>query len=181
MSRTVKFLIVVSIVFSLFLASGFLLPDHYEVKRDIAIKSNSEGIYPYLSDLKKWQDWTAWSKKEDPSLEIHYEGSETGQGAKQIWNGKKMGDGELTLTESNPGDGVYYVMKMSEGNVQMKGSIVFRPIDPTNTKVVWTVSGELGNNPIFRYFGFLMENMLANDLETGLKSLKGMVEKNALE
>ena len=152
------------------------MPDHYEVQRDIVVDTSFEAIYPYLSDLKKWDSWTAWSKKEDPSLQVRYEGSETGQGAKQIWTGEKMGDGELMITESNPGDGVYYVMSMNEGNVKMKGKIVFRPQDPTHTKVLWEVSGELGSNPIFRYFGLLMENMLANDLEKGLENLKDLVE-----
>ncbi|MEZ4887120.1 MAG: SRPBCC family protein [Chitinophagales bacterium] len=181
MSRTVKFLIALSIAFSLFLVSGFLLPNHYEVQRDIIIDASFENIYPYLSDLKKWEDWTAWSKKEDPSLQMRYEGSETGQGAKQIWKGDKMGDGELMLTESNIGDGVYYVMKMNEGNIEMKGSIVFRAAEPTQTKVLWTVSGQLGNNPIFRYFGLLMDNMIASDLEQGLTNLKTMVESQKIQ
>ena len=178
MSLTVKLLLAMSIAFSLFLTGGFLLSDHYEVERNLVIDAAFEEIYPQLYDLKKWQDWTTWTPKADPSMEIRYEGNETGAGAKQIWTGKKMGDGELILTESNPGDGVYYVMKMNEGNVKMKGRISFRPINPTVTKVVWTVSGELGNNPIFRYFGLLMENMIANDLEQGLKNLKEIVESS---
>lgn len=176
MSNTFKFLIGLSIVFSLFLAGGFLLSDTYEVKRDILVDAPFQEIYPYLSDLKKWEDWSAWSKKEDPTLQIRYEGSETGQGAKQIWKGEQMGDGELLLTESNIGDGIYYVMKMNDGNVQMQGSIVFRPTSPEQTKVVWTVSGELGSNPIFRYFGLLMDDMIANDVERGLANLKKVAE-----
>ncbi len=181
MSRTVKFLIVVSIAFSLFLVGGFLLPSHYQAEKELVMEAAFEDIYPYLTDLKKWNDWTAWSKKEDPSLEIRYEGNETGAGSKQIWKGNKMGDGELMLTESNPGDGVYYVMKMNEGNVEMKGSIVFRPVNPTRTKVLWNMGGELGNNPIFRYFGLLMENMVEKDLELGLKNLKEIVEKQSTQ
>jgi len=177
MSRTIKFLVLLSILFSLFLVGGFLLPDHYEVEEEIMVDAPFQDIYPFLSDLKKWQDWTVWSKKEDPSLVVRYEGSEIGQGAKQIWKGDKMGDGELMLTESNLGDGVYYVMKMNDGNVKMKGSIVFRPISPERTKVLWNVSGELGSNPLFRYFGILMKNMISNDLQKGLVNLKEIAEK----
>ncbi len=176
MSRTIKFLVFLSILFSLVLAGGFLLPGHYEVEEEIMVDAPFQDIYPFLSDLKNWQDWTVWSSKEDPSMEVRFEGSESGQGAKQIWKGDKMGEGELILTESNPGDGVYYVMKMNEGNVEMKGSIVFRPTSPQRTKVLWNVKGELGNNPLFRYFGILMKNMISNDLEKGLANLKEVAE-----
>lgn len=134
-------------------------------------------IYPYLNDLRKWQEWSNLTKEQDPTLQIRYEGSETGQGAKQVWEGEQVGNGELMLTESNIGDGVYYVTKMNDGNVEMRGSIVFRPPSPTQTKVIWTVSGELGDNPIFRYFGLLMDDLIANDVEKGLANLKALVEK----
>ena len=177
MSRTTKFLVIFSIVFSLFLVGGFLLPSKYQVEKDVVIDAHFEAIYPYLADLRKWQEWSAWTKKADPSLQIQYEGNETGEGSSQKWQGEKMGEGELMLTEANVGDGVYYVMKMNEGNIEMRGSIVFRPVSPTITKVIWNVSGELGDNPVFRYFGLLMDNMIANDLEQGLKNLKAIVEK----
>jgi len=44
------------------------------------------------------------------------------------------------------------------------------------TKVVWTMNGNAGMNPIFRWFGLFMDKMVGPDFEAGLKNLKKLAE-----
>ena len=45
-----------------------------------------------------------------------------------------------------------------------------------NTKVTWSNEGDLGANPINRYFGLMMDRMMGPDFEEGLNNLKRAVE-----
>jgi hypothetical protein len=44
-------------------------------------------------------------------------------------------------------------------------------------KVVWTDQGDLGMNPVFRWFGLFIEKIIAPDFERGLANIKKLVEK----
>jgi hypothetical protein len=43
-------------------------------------------------------------------------------------------------------------------------------------EVTWTNQGELGPNPVSRYFGLFIDNMMGPDMETGLHHLQKKVE-----
>ena len=45
------------------------------------------------------------------------------------------------------------------------------------TKVTWSNFGDLGGNPLVRYFGLVMDKMVGADFEAGLAGLKALAEK----
>jgi hypothetical protein len=42
--------------------------------------------------------------------------------------------------------------------------------------VTWSNAGELGYNPVNRWFGLLMDNFMGRDFEEGLRNLKTQAE-----
>ena len=168
-------LIGMSVFFSLFFVIGFLLPSTFSVQRSITIQVHHSQIYPYLEQLDTWQNWTAWSKSKDPTLVFTFSEKTSGEGASQSWKGETFGTGSLTLTECVPEEGVRYKMNLQD-RLAMNGRIHFADTSATHTQVVWSKKGDLGGNPIFRYFGLLIGGMVAPDLEEGLGNLKGEVE-----
>ena len=47
----------------------------------------------------------------------------------------------------------------------------------SNTNVTWTNAGDLGGNPVVRYFGLVMDSMVGKDFRAGLNNLKTLAEK----
>jgi hypothetical protein len=169
-----------TVLFLLFLAAvlavvSVFLPANYHVERSIVVMAKSEEVYPYLNNLKRWQDWSAWTKEQDPTVVFTYEGPEEGVGSTMKWTGKKFRDGTLTITESNPQIAVKYDLSLRDGDFTSHGAILFKMAGP-GTKLVWVSDGDLSSNPIHRYAGLIMERMIGKDFEIGLRKLKKKIE-----
>ena len=53
----------------------------------------------------------------------------------------------------------------------MQGRIEFDSETDSVTNVKWVMEGDMGNNPIKKYFGLMMDKMMGPDFENGLKNL----------
>src|SRR5207247_37574 len=84
------------------------LPDHYRIQRSVIIDAKPEQIHPWVSNLKKWPEWSAWTAAKDPTLQYSYEGPEEGAGAISKWDGKKFGEGQMTVVASSLTNGVTF-------------------------------------------------------------------------
>ena len=166
----------IGLIVILFIISIFL-PSSYYIERSIVIKAEPEDIFPYFDNLKKWPDWTVWNKTMDSTVVFNYEGPESGNGAISKWHSKNMGNGTITITNSRPVRELEYSLNMDEGKYKSVGKASFLIIKD-GTKVSWSDNGELGFNPIARYFSYLfMDKYLGPDFEKGLANLKVLVEK----
>lgn len=175
----VKFLLGISALFLLLLVGAYFLPSDFKVARSATINANHSYLYPYVNDLKKWNDWTAWNTQKDPTLKVSFGAITEGKGATQVWNGKEMGNGKLSITESYPLEGIKYELLMNN-KFQLNGQIRFTPdLERNSTSVEWVTSGTMGNNPVFRYFRRFLDTWIGKDMEEGLQKLKLLAEKDA--
>ena len=164
-----KALVGVGVALVLFFAVGFLLPSHVEIKRSTVIHATPAEVGPWISDLKHWVDWSAWSKEMDPTVVYTYTDSS------MTWTGEKMGTGTLTITKSEPNVGIWYGIDFNHGSMSSVGSILTQGV-PEGTEVIWQDTMDLGKNPVNRYFGLLMNSVVGADFEQGLAKLKQVVE-----
>jgi hypothetical protein len=160
---------------ALFLVVAVFLPSHYHVERSIVVQAKPEAIFPYVNNLKKWQDWQAWTKAKDPTLVYSYEGPEEGAGAVSKWEAKKMGQGEMKITAAETGKSVSFDLSFDHGKYRSDGKFTFTP-EGDGTRVVWSFEGNSGANPINRYFSLFMDRMIGPDFEEGLRNLKHKAE-----
>jgi hypothetical protein len=168
--------ILVSIILTLIIFS-FLLTSKYKIERSINIDSSPAKIFDYISNIKKWQEWTIWTNKQDTTIKFTFRGPESGVGATQFWKSGKTGNGKITIMRSSPNEYIEYILEMDEGNFVSNGKILLEPIKD-RTKVTWSDSGDIGANPIAKIFTyFFMDRFMGIDFEKGLKNLKMKIEK----
>jgi hypothetical protein len=170
-----KALLALVVLIALLAAVGFLLPSHYRVERSVMIDAQPEAIYPHLATLKSWPEWTAWNTQRYPDMKNTFSGPESGAGATYAWDGKEVGLGKIALTAADPNRGVEYDLDFQNGQYLSKGKVTMEPTGNA-VKVTWVNEGDLGANPVSRYFGLMMDRMMGPDFETGLNNLKQRAE-----
>ena len=162
------------LLLGLIIVSQFL-PSKYHVERSIVIAAQADAIHPWVNNLKKWPEWSAWTAAKDPTLVYSYEGPEEGVGAISKWDAKKMGEGSMKLTASEAGKLVQFDLSFAHGKYLSTGTFTFAP-DTGGTKVTWGMDGNVSRNPLDRFFSLLMDSMIGKDFEEGLGNLKKKAE-----
>jgi hypothetical protein len=167
-------LIILSIPILLLLVSLFL-PSKYRVERATVINAKPAAIFARINTPNQWPEWTAWTVAKYPDMKITFSGPESGVGATYAWEGKSSGQGTLKLTRSEPDKLVGYDLEFDHGKYLSKGDFVLEP-SGDSVKVTWSNEGDLGWNPVSRYFGLLMDKMMGPDFEEGLRNLRKKAE-----
>ena len=159
----------------LLLLVSFFLPSRYRVVRSAPMRAPADAIFGQVNSLKHWPAWTAWTQSRFPDMQMSFGGPEAGVGATYTWTGRSSGQGTLTITRSVPDKGIEYDLAFENGKFKSRGAITIEPAgDQFN--VTWSSDGELGSNPIARYFGWMMDRRMGSDFELGLANLKRKVE-----
>lgn len=162
-------------VVALVLLVGLFLPRTYHLERSIEVQAGPEAIYPDLAGLRRWPEWTVWNRDMDPGLELTYGSPDTGAGAEYSWIGPKLGNGRLKLVKADPMKGIEYELSFENGSMQSEGAISMEKVAGM-VRVTWSNHGNLGKNPVNRYFGLMMDRMVGPDFEKGLARLKARAE-----
>ena len=169
-------LIAVAAVVVLFLVVVALKPGRFRIVRSATIAASPDAVFEQVNDFRKWRNWSPWEKK-DPALQRSYEGPAEGPGAVYAWAGnKEVGEGRMTLTQSQPGQFVrirleflkpFAMTNVAEFSFEPKGD---------DTVVTWAMAGE--NNFVCKAFGMFvdMDEMVGADFEKGLASMKTLIE-----
>jgi len=185
MFRALLLIIVVAIAgFAAYVAT---LPPKFEVSRSIEIAAPADAVYSHIEDFKKWQAWSPWANR-DPNSKSTYEGAEKGKGAVFKWDGNdEVGEGQMAIVDAKPAERVDIKLDFvrpfaGTSNVDL----VLEPSgseSSSTTKTTWRISGEQGftERAIMLVMGLDMETMIGSDYETGLASLKQVVETEVAE
>ncbi len=155
---------------------AFLLPKQYKVIRTVTIHAPDSTIYQLTSNFKQWDLWISWTKDTDSTAIYELTGEDGKVGTTWKWNGKKLGNGEMIITETKPNQLFSYDLSFDKGKYQSKGQIIIESFGDSS-KVSWTDTGDLGYNPMARYMGLFMDRMMGNDFEKGLTKLKTIAEE----
>ena len=170
-----KLLVIILGLVVVLVAASFFLPASYRVERSVTFNAQPKAIYPWIVNPAKWPQWTVWTTNRDATVQFTTSGPESGAGASYQWTGEKMGIGRLTLTRAEPDRGIWYDLDFEEGKYLSRGGITFETMGET-TQVTWFNGGQLGANPIGRYWGLAMDRMIGPDFAEGLEHLKRIVE-----
>lgn len=154
--------------------AAFFLPRHYRVERTIVIKARAEQVFPQFGDLRAWKNWGAWQAR-DPAMKMTYGEKTTGLGAWSAWESKSEGNGRMTITGYEPGMRVSYRLEFPDMGMASNGAMALEPAEG-GVKVIWFDAGDLGLNPMHRWFGLFLDRMIGPDFESGLARMKSLVE-----
>ena len=157
----------------LLVAIAFLLPSTYSAQRSTTINAPVEKVFPLIANQKEWKRWSVWNQR-DPNMELSYSGPESAAGSKWAWKSKSEGNGGMEWSAVEANKRVGYILTM-EGMTPATGDLFVAP-EGAGTKVTWTMKGDSGMNPMFRWFGLFMDKLIGPDFESGLKNLKKLAE-----
>jgi effector-binding domain-containing protein len=169
-----KILLAIAIIVVILIIIGFLLPKEYHIERSTSIKGDKVLIYDLTSNLNKWDLWTPW-KALDTTAVYELIGADGKVGTTRKWDGKVIGNGQMTLNQLIPNELVGYDLSFQKGKYKSKGKVILES-KGDSVKVTWSDDGNLGYNPLSRYMGLFMGRMLGPDFEKGLAKLKKVVE-----
>ena len=80
---------------------------------------------------------------------------------------------EFTKAEANKS--IEYTLSFPEMGMKSKGTWLVA--NDGGTLVSWSNEGDVGKNPLFRYFAAGMDKLVGPDFEKGLANLKALAEK----
>lgn len=174
MKWLVRAVLAVVVLAAVLLAIGFVLPSHFEVQRSTRIAAPADKVYALIVDPREWKRWTVWNER-DPNMTMTYSGAPAGAGAKWSWKSATEGDGEMEFTDAVPGQRIGYRLSFPDFGMQSSGALTIAPAGDGVT-VTWTNEGEMGANPLNRWFGLFMDRLVGPDFEAGLANLKQLAE-----
>lgn len=152
-------------------------PDSFTLQRSAAIAAPPEKLYPLIADVKAFNTWNPWARK-DPASKMAYEGPASGVGAAYSWDSEQLGAGRMQITEATAPSRV-------AARLEFK-----RPFETTNrveftlqpqgaqTQVTWAMSGPMPYLSKLMTTFVSMDKMVGSDFEAGLANLKTVAEKN---
>ena len=167
--------IILLAVIVLLVVISFMLPSKIHVERSAAIGAPANVVFMQVNNLRNWNNWMPYNKI-DPEMKIEYNGKEEGTGAGYSWSSEnsQVGNGKITITESKPNELIVTALDFME-NGNATGSFKFEP-SGSETKVTWGMDMDMGMNPIARYLGLFMDQLMGQDFEKGLRDLKSVSE-----
>lgn len=160
------------------IAAALLKSPDYRVERSLVIAAPAEKLFPWFDSHKKFNEWNPWMKM-DPEAKNTYSGPESGIGAVASWEGKKVGKGSATITESKANERIVERMDWLE---PMAGTstveFTFRPEGEGKTKVTWAMYGT-NEGLLAKVMSLVMdcESMCGPEFEKGLADLAKLVAK----
>lgn len=158
----------------LLLLAAFFLPDKYRVERTAVVNARPEIVFAQLGDLRSWKNWSVWHER-DPAMKLSYSEKSTGVGAWSAWESRTEGNGRMTLTAYEPPRSAVYRLEFPDMGMMMTGQMALQPA-AAGVRVVWSTEGDLGMNPVNRWFGLFIDRMIGPDFEKGLSKLKTLCE-----
>lgn len=170
-----KILIALGLVVLLFVVVGLFLPKNFTVTRSVKVKSSKTEIHALCSDLKRWPEWTPW-RDMDPTMKETPGNITAGVGASQSWQGESEG-GRLTMTKSDPNEGIAYDMVFIHGQDESPAkSVMTYTQNGDAVDVDWRIEGAMDVPVIGGYLALLSDRMIGPAFETGLAKLRERAE-----
>lgn len=172
-----RFILVILVLILALIGIGYELPDSAHVERSIRISAAPQTVFPYVSDFRKFDEWSPWAQK-DPDMKYTFGGPESGVGATMTWHSADpdVGSGSILITQSKP---PHHVITRLEFGAEATTATSYFNITPVSngSKVTWGFDTEFGTNLIWRYFGLMMDRWVGGEYDKGLQNLKTLVEK----
>lgn len=176
MKQVLKWLLIVLMGLAVVLVvGGWLLSPKFSVTRQVSVNAPADKVYALVAAPKRWKEWSVWNLR-DPAMAITYTGPESGAGAQWAWKSKTEGDGQMSITAAEPAQRVAFDLVFPDFGTTSHGELKFTPEGPT-TRVTWTMNGDIGSNPLFRWIALFADRMMGPDFAAGLANLKALAEK----
>ena len=159
----------------LIVSGGALRSSDYTIARSLLIAATPQQLFPYINNLKKFQEWNPYKDK-DPQARNEFSGPEAGLGAVFHWSGNaQVGEGIMTILDSIPDGKVSLDLKFLKpfpGHNMVDFTLAPQP---GGTLVTWSMKGKFALVPKIVGLFINLDKMIGADFENGLQRLKKLI------
>ena len=148
---------------------ALLLPRKVVVRRQADVALRPEEIIARVASTEGFQTFNPY-RTTDPDLKIAPFGPTEGVGSGFRFEGRE-GKGTQTVTEATATRVTHLIDLGAMGKPVQ--TIEARATD-AGARVTWTVTSDMGYNPVFRIFGLFMDRMLGKTYELGLRNIAAL-------
>ena len=167
--------IVVVVLAVVFVAGAYLLPREVTIARSIEVNAPADQVFPHVNSMKATEGWSPWLER-DPDVKLTYSGPDEGVGATLSWVSDQpdVGVGTQVIVTSEPDSRVE--TDLDFGDMGTAKAAFILDAAGEGTTVTWTLVADMGNSPVGRWMGLMMDGLVGPDYEAGLANLKALVE-----
>ena len=155
---------------------AFVLPQTWEVSREIQIQAFPMDVHHVVGNLETWKDWSPWGLMADNGADIKVGVISKGDGATLSWSGPEVGAGSLKILSEDRQTGMKFDLNLRGGKERVKGRIEYNERRRGETLVTLTLNGDVQSNVIGRYVSFFRKYGLGKELGSAMARLKQRVE-----
>ena len=174
-----KFLIGLAILIAIPLIVALFVKSNYDVQREILIDQPNQVVFDYVKYLKNQDHYSKWNQM-DPDMKKSYKGTDGTVGFVSRWesNNEDVGTGEQEIKKITEGERIDFELRFIKPfEATEPAFMTTEKVGENQTKVVWGFSGHFAYPMNLMLLFMDMEEMIGNDLETGLNNLKQILEK----
>jgi len=153
-----------------------LLPSSYSISKSIVISRTPLEVHRKIADLRFYKEWNPWQKT-DPGATATITGAPDTVGHRYGWNGKKVGEGSLTLRKRDPGQSIEFDLEFLRPFKSRADDLWTMAPQASGTHVTWLNHGKLPY-PMARLFGPILSKQLDKQFQAGLQDLKALCERS---
>ena len=164
----------VAILALVLVGGGLLLSPHFRIERSTQIQAPPDKVYALIAEPRRWKDWSVWNRR-DPQMKMAYFGATSGAGAGWSWVSDSEGAGKMTFTSAEPPARLAYDLYFPDFDTTSTGELRL-VAQGGGTQVTWTMDGNMGANPIWRWMALFMGDLAGKDFDAGLGHLKTLAE-----
>lgn len=174
-----KLLFVVLTLVGIILLAALFVDGKYAVVKEIEINKPKEEVFNYIKYLQNQDDYSVWANM-DPDMKKTYKGVDGEVGFISAWesNDENVGKGEQEIIAIDEGNRIDFELRFElpfEATDQAYMSTT--KITDNKTNVTWAFNGEMSYPTNLMLLFMDMEDMLGDDLGTGLSNLKQVLEE----
>ena len=131
---------------------AFLMPRHITVARSVEIAAPASAIFPLVSDLRRFNEWSPWADI-DPATVYTFTGPTDGVGQTFHWRSGNpgVGSGSMSILAVDPDKRVDISVDFADQGTATTDFVL--ETSGGGTRVTWGFDTDLGFDPIARYFG----------------------------
>ena len=174
-----KFLIGLAILIAIPLIVALFVKSNYDVQREILIDQPNQVVFDYIKYLKNQDQYSKWNQM-DPDMKKSYRGTDGTVGFVSRWesDNEEVGTGEQEIKKITEGERIDFELRFIKPfEATEPAFMTTEKVGENQTKVVWGFSGHFAYPMNLMLLFMDMEEMIGNDLETGLNNLKQILEK----
>ncbi|GJM62751.1 polyketide cyclase [Persicobacter diffluens] len=176
------FLKILGVIIVLFIAIPLIfalfMEKEYKVSREVLIKKPVEQVFDYVKYLKHQKEYSVWQKM-DPDQHHTYNGEDGTVGFVSTWDSQNpdVGRGQQTIVSMVEGQRIDYEIQFFEPfEAKDNAFMETKPVSENQTAVVWGFEGKMPYPMNLLLPLMNMEEMLGEQLQTGLNNLKKVLE-----